>query len=40
MFVLVVGGGRVGSHLAALLRQEGQEVKLVENRPDRRADPS
>ena len=34
MFVLVVGGGRVGSHLAELLRQEGHEVKLVEDRPD------
>jgi trk system potassium uptake protein len=34
MFVLVVGGGRVGSHLAGLLRQEGHEVKLVENRPE------
>ena len=34
MFVLVVGGGRVGSHLAGLLRQEGHEIKLVENRPD------
>jgi trk system potassium uptake protein TrkA len=34
MFVLVVGGGRVGSHLAELLRQEGHEVKLVENRPE------
>jgi trk system potassium uptake protein TrkA len=34
MYVLVVGGGRVGSHLAGLLRQEGHEIKLVENRPD------
>ena len=34
MFVLVVGGGRVGSHLAGLLRQEGHEVKVVENRPE------
>jgi trk system potassium uptake protein len=34
MYVLVVGGGRVGSHLAGLLRQEGHEVKLVENRAE------
>ncbi len=34
MFVLVVGGGRVGSHLAGLLLQEGHELKVVENRPD------
>ena len=34
MFVLVVGGGRVGSHLAGLLLQEGHELKVVENRPE------
>jgi trk system potassium uptake protein len=33
MFVLIVGGGRVGSHLAELLLREGHEVKVVEDRP-------
>ena len=34
MFVLIVGGGRVGSHLAELLLQEGHEVKIVDDRPE------
>ena len=34
MFVIVVGGGRVGSHLAALLLAEGHEVKLIDDRTD------
>lgn len=33
--VLIVGGGRVGSHLAQLLRARGDEVTIVERRPDR-----
>lgn len=33
MFVLIVGGGRVGSHLAELLLREGHEVKVLEDRP-------
>jgi trk system potassium uptake protein TrkA len=33
-FVIVVGGGKVGSHLARLLLSEGNEVKVVDDRPD------
>jgi trk system potassium uptake protein TrkA len=32
MFVLIVGGGRTGSHLASLLLSQGHEVRLVEHR--------
>jgi trk system potassium uptake protein TrkA len=32
MIVLIVGGGRVGSHLASLLLDLGHEVRVVENR--------
>jgi len=34
MFVLIVGGGRTGSHLASLLLLQGHEVRLIEHRPD------
>ncbi len=34
MFVLIVGGGRTGSHLASLLLGQGHDVRLVEHRPD------
>src|SRR5712692_1547917 len=34
MFVIIAGGGRTGSHLAALLLAQGHEVRLVENRTD------
>jgi trk system potassium uptake protein TrkA len=34
MFVIIAGGGRTGSHLAALLLSQGHEVRLVEWRPD------
>ena len=34
MFVMIVGGGRTGSHLASLLLMQGHEVRLVEHRPD------
>jgi trk system potassium uptake protein TrkA len=34
MWVIIVGGGRTGSHLAALLLAQGHEVRLVEDRPD------
>ncbi len=34
MFVLIAGGGRVGSHLAELLLGEGHTVKVVEARPE------
>src|SRR5512140_224290 len=33
MYVLIIGGGRTGSHLAALLSAQGHEVRVVENRP-------
>ena len=33
MFVLVIGGGRVGSQLTTNLLEGGYEVRLVENRP-------
>ncbi len=34
MYVLIIGGGRTGSHLASLLHTQGHEVRLVEHRPD------
>ncbi len=34
MFVLIVGGGRTGSHLASLLLGQGHEVRLVEHRAE------
>ena len=34
MFVIIAGGGRTGSHLAALLLSQGHEVRLVEARAD------
>ena len=33
MYVLIIGGGRTGSHLAALLSDQGHEVRVVEKRP-------
>lgn len=33
MYVVIIGGGRTGSHLAALLAAQGHEVRVVENRP-------
>jgi len=35
MYVVVVGGGKVGSHLAKVLASEGKQVALVEFDPDR-----
>lgn len=32
--VIIVGGGKVGSHLAALLLNEGHDVKVVDHRPE------
>jgi trk system potassium uptake protein TrkA len=32
MFVLIVGGGRTGSHLTSLLIAQGHEVRLIEHR--------
>lgn len=34
MYVVIVGGGRTGSHLASLLSSQGYEVRVVENRND------
>ena len=34
MFVLIYGGGRVGSHLATLLLELGHRVRLLEDRED------
>ncbi len=33
MYVIIIGGGRTGSYLAALLCDQGHEVRVVENRP-------
>jgi trk system potassium uptake protein TrkA len=33
MFVIVVGGGRVGAQLTSLLYQAGHKIRLVEDRP-------
>src|SRR6185503_1995469 len=32
-YVIIVGGGRVGTHLARLLLAEGHEVKIIDPRP-------
>lgn len=34
MFVIIVGGGKVGVHLVSVLLQAGHQVTLIENRPD------
>ena len=34
MFVIVVGGGKTGSHLARQLIAEGHNVKIIEKRPE------
>lgn len=34
MFVIIVGGGKVGTHLVSVLLQAGHQVTLIENRPD------
>jgi trk system potassium uptake protein TrkA len=33
MFVIIVGGGKTGSHLAKLLIEQGHTVKIIEDRP-------
>ena len=33
MFVIIVGGGKTGSQLAAQLLEGGHQVKLIEDRP-------
>lgn len=34
MYVLIIGGGRTGSHLASLLSAQGYEVRVIEHRPN------
>ena len=34
MYVIIIGGGRTGSHLAALLVSQGHEVCVIEDQPD------
>jgi trk system potassium uptake protein TrkA len=34
MFVMIIGGGKVGTYLANLLKDEGHAVKLIENRQE------
>jgi len=34
MFVLIVGGGKIGSHLATLLLEEGHIIRVIDPRPD------
>ncbi|NMC53562.1 MAG: NAD-binding protein [Chloroflexi bacterium] len=34
MFVMIVGGGNVGMHLASFLLDQGYKVKIIENRPE------
>ena len=34
MFVIIVGGGKVGSHLAQLLLKEDHQIKIIDDRPD------
>ena len=33
MYVIIVGGGQIGSHLARLLLAEGHEIKVIDYRP-------
>jgi trk system potassium uptake protein TrkA len=33
VYVIIVGGGKIGSHLANLLLSEGHEVKVIDHRP-------
>jgi trk system potassium uptake protein TrkA len=34
MFVLIVGGGNTGAHLAGILLEQGHKVRILEQRPD------
>jgi len=34
MYVIIVGGGRTGSHLASLLHSQGHEVRVLEHRTE------
>jgi trk system potassium uptake protein TrkA len=33
-FIIIAGGGKVGSHLARILLAEGHEVKVIDQRPE------
>ena len=33
MFVIIVGGGKTGSHLAIQLIDQGHQVRVIEERP-------
>ena len=33
MFVIIVGGGNIGSHLAKMLLEGGHTVKVIDERP-------
>jgi len=34
MFVLIIGGGQAGSHLAAILLEQGHRVRVLDHRPE------
>lgn len=34
MFVIIVGGGKIGSRVASLLLNEGHTIRVIETRPD------
>jgi trk/ktr system potassium uptake protein len=34
MYVIIIGGGRTGSHLASLLSSQGHEIRVIEQRPE------
>ncbi|HLF25658.1 MAG TPA: NAD-binding protein [Anaerolineae bacterium] len=34
MFVLIIGGGKVGSHLGSILLDEGHTIRIIDPRPD------
>jgi trk system potassium uptake protein TrkA len=34
MYVIIIGGGRTGAHLASLLIAQGHEVQVIEHRAD------
>lgn len=34
MYVIIIGGGRTGSHLASLLHAQGHEVRVIEQRTE------
>jgi trk system potassium uptake protein TrkA len=36
MYVVIVGGGKTGAHLASILLSEGRRVTLIEQRPEMR----